>query len=33
MRTQVDITQRKNKSKQFKKLGKEPMQRGLMAMK
>ncbi len=33
MRTQVDTTQRKNKSKQSTKVGKDPMQRGLIAIK
>jgi hypothetical protein len=33
MRTKVDSTQRKNKSKQSTKVGEDPMQRGLMDMK
>jgi hypothetical protein len=33
VRAQVDTTQRKNKNKQSTKIGKGPMQRGLMARK
>ncbi len=33
VRTQVDTTQRRNQNKQSTKIGKGPMQRGLMAMK